>query len=300
MLFPLLEASPAGYDRGMERLCEISVLMENRPGANRSLVCEHGLSFFIDYGGRKILFDTGAGPAFLRNAECMNKRLSDLELLVVSHGHYDHSGGLLPLFHLLSDAGRETPLPMYHGEGFFQPKYAQEAGSPVYNYIGNPFQREDLPGLGIKPCPVETGFLELFPGCFLVGGFEQGRREELLSPRYVLDPEAPAPDPFRDEVALLLEGRQALTMICGCGHPGVLNMLDTVIRRYGKTPELLIGGIHMHRASEQQLLATARSMKELGVQRLGLNHCSGERTEECFKELFENSFPLRCGSSIRI
>ena len=97
---------------------KLSVLFENAPGENKSLEYGHGLSILIEFDGRKILFDTASGPAFLRNAKRMGIDLSDLDAVMLSHSHYDHASG----FRDLLEEGFEVPS-LFVGKGFFDKKY---------------------------------------------------------------------------------------------------------------------------------------------------------------------------------
>ena len=112
---------------------EITTLVENSQGEHTGLVVEHGLSFLIESETTSILFDTGQSDAFIRNAQKLQKDLSRVEHVVLSHGHYDHSGGFRSF---VGHAGAGS-FKLWTGEGFFTPKYGKFNSS--YQYLGNDF-----------------------------------------------------------------------------------------------------------------------------------------------------------------
>lgn len=119
---------------------KITTLIENQPGQDGRLAFEHGLSLFIEFAGKRLLFDTGQTGAFADNAEKLSIDLSQLDAVILSHGHYDHSGGLARLLPLLSPG-----TPIYAGKEFFAAKYKKLPGDR-FQYNGNPF-----PGKYLRP-----------------------------------------------------------------------------------------------------------------------------------------------------
>src|SRR6056297_2788789 len=176
----------------------ITTLIEDSPGEDTALEYEHGLSLFIEYDGHSILFDTGQTGAFVRNAEMLGVKLLTLEKAVLSHGHYDHTGGLLTL----ADTARSFEL--YLKECILQKKYAYKEGR--YEFKGNAFNKADLRKLGISYRLVEEDWTELLPGVWLITNFPRVYTEEMVNPRFVLEENGKyRQDDFDDEVILAFE-----------------------------------------------------------------------------------------------
>ena len=158
---------------------KITTLIENTPGEHLALKHEHGISFYIEKDGHKILFDTGQSGSFLYNADQLRIQLSDLEFVVLSHGHYDHSGGLRSLADLTSR------FELITGEGFFLEKYAFRGGS--YEYLGNNFDRPFLEKHRIHHRIARNGLTELVPRCVChhrisPGPYRRGDQPPLQAP----------------------------------------------------------------------------------------------------------------------
>lgn len=268
----------------MEKRLSVTILMENGPGRDPGLRCEHGLSLHLAYGGRTLLFDTGPGDGFLGNAERLGIDLSGVEALVLSHGHYDHTGGVLPFL------DRFGGRPVWCGEGFFEPKYGKKGDPPSYDVLGNGFSRNDLESRGAEIREVRGQGAEICPGVHAVRGFDRSFEGDVVSPRYVLRSGGSyLQDRFEDETALVFETGGGLVMIVGCSHPGIGNMVSTVRERFGEAPAALIGGTHLLHADEARLKRIAGLFGELGIGFLGLNHCTGKA--------FGTAEHFRCGDS---
>ena len=121
---------------------KITTLIENTPGEHLALKNEHGISFYIEKDDYKVLFDTGQSDAFLYNAQQLNIELDRLDYVVLSHGHYDHSGGFT---HLTEKTNNFT---LITGKGFFDGKYGKIKTS--YEYLGNNFNSDLLKKKKIK------------------------------------------------------------------------------------------------------------------------------------------------------
>ena len=128
---------------------QITTLIENEPDDKGALKCEHGLSLYIEFQGKKILFDTGQTGAFLENAKALGKSLEAVDYILISHGHYDHSGGVPGLLEtlekklVLSENKPIDKIPMLVGAEFFHPKYKQLPDGS-WHYNGNPFEENQL------------------------------------------------------------------------------------------------------------------------------------------------------------
>jgi len=271
---------------------EITTLVENSQGEHTGLQIEHGLSFLIETDQAKILFDTGRSEAFIHNAEKLNKDLHTVSHVVLSHGHYDHSGGFRSFVNL---EGRDA-FTLYTGAGFFVPKYARFNAS--YQYLGNDFDEQFLLEKGIENHTVSKKEL-IAPSVWVITDFIRPHREETIHPRFVLkDGEGWQPDLFTDEVSVVVETEKGLVVIVGCSHPGILNMLDTVNGLFDEKIYAVLGGTHLVEADHARTVATMRAFAERKIEVLGISHCSGP---EAIALAIENSsihFHNKTGSSL--
>lgn len=250
----------------------LRTLLENNLSRNRALTAEHGLSFLVETGGKKILFDCGAGKAARKNAEKMHVSLKDVDYVVLSHSHYDHAAGYPDM------VSHGVHAPLVTGPYFFEEKYAREGGK--YAYLGCGFGPEFLDKKGIARQVCE-GSLTLFDGCHVVGGFERTYAFEKAPARFVRQTAAGmTEDDFPDEVCLAVETVKGLVVIAGCSHPGILNMLETVKKRLDMPVYAVFGGSHLVEADEERVKATMDRLRDMGIGIVGFNHCTGDAAQE--------------------
>jgi 7,8-dihydropterin-6-yl-methyl-4-(beta-D-ribofuranosyl)aminobenzene 5'-phosphate synthase len=271
---------------------EIIVLTENESVGDAGLRSEHGLSVLVLAHGHRVLFDTGASGALVDNADTigLTDTLANLDAVVLSHGHYDHAGGLAAV---LERCGR--PLPVHIRPGFFRPRLSTRTGET--RAIGVPCERGRLEALGA--CFVE----EMNPGSFLPGFFLTGEillREEPnageLGLQLGTSMDDAIPDPFTDEQAMAVATPDGLVVLVGCSHRGIVNsILAAKDAAAGAPVQLVVGGAHLRSASRMTIEWTAARTRKL-VSRAALGHCTGEVAEGCFATIFGSDFfPLRTG-----
>ena len=272
---------------------QIVTLIENY-SQNLDLFCEHGLSLFITDGKHRILFDAGASSAFLNNAKKLGISLEKLDALVLSHGHFDHTGGVEAL---LEQYG--APRTLYIGKHFFDLRYS-DSHTPRLD-ISAKIQEEALERYKVNRQVTSEKIQSLYPGIFVVSGFTN--IEEL---------EPPAPfllrfrkgreevDLFEDEIGVVLETEQELTLISGCSHTGILSMCEYVSNLFGRPVTTFLGGTHLMEANEARVMKTCRMLKDKGVRRLGACHCNGEAAGAYFQENFPGFFLNHTGDVVEI
>ncbi|MBP3610059.1 MAG: MBL fold metallo-hydrolase [Lachnospiraceae bacterium] len=298
---------------------KITTLIENMPDTDEKLAYEHGFSVFIEFDGKKILFDTGQTGAFVKNAEVLGVNLSETDAVILSHGHYDHTGGVPELLKTL-----EKRTPLYIGKEFFAPKYKKlEDGS--YKYNGNPFPKELLLG---EPSLLEVNFVEekvtwLTERMVLLKNFSRVSAFEEVNPKFFLkreeremstnvengvewnkqsttvdqntDKEVKASvayeqDFFVDEIALGLVTDAGMVLIAGCSHVGIVNMLEHIKRELSVPVAAVLGGTHLVEAGEERLQKTVQAFREHGVKTIAVSHCTGENGMELLKKEFAGGF----------
>jgi len=268
---------------------KLSVLIENRLNGNFSAVCEHGLSLMLEIDSKKILFDVGASDAFLSNAKVMGIDLNNLDCVVLSHGHYDHVGG----FKALVDKVK-VPL-LFTGRDFLVPKYVE--GGKVFTYVGHNLTRDYLKAQNIERQEVLDSN-KISEHLYAVSGFKKYYNFDSIPEDFVegnLDSIEDC-DFFHQEVSLVIDNEEGLTLIAGCSHPGILSMIKDISIRFDKPVVRVIGGIHLVQADERRLEMVAKEMGELGVIEAELFHCSGEKIIPKLKEVGIKTYSLAtCG-----
>ena len=270
---------------------EIVTLMEN--GAlSDCLAAEHGLSLLIRGEGRRILYDTGASPRFLKNAEDLGEDLAPLDALVFSHGHYDHTGGAAALL-----TAPVRPGAVYWGRDFFAPRRSRKRdGLMDIGAAVSPAAFAEIPCRQVGQEPVAAG-----PGIWLLSGFVSQQPMEGPVPGLLRQTDRGLePDEFGDEVAVVLETDRELALISGCSHVGILSMCSQVSRRFGRPVTVFVGGTHLMDAEEERIRFTCERLRQWGVRRLGACHCSGERAAAYFTAHFPGFFANHTGSRVTI
>lgn len=253
-------------------MLSVTALMDDRAPRDSRLTAEHGLSLLIDYNGRKILFDCGAGPAFLENARKLELNLSDLDAVILSHNHYDHGGG----FPALAERSWGE-LPVYTGVGFFRKKIALRASGPEAADSG--FGPEFLEKSGFRHREVSAPEC-VFPGAYLISGFPRVTPYETVPERFRLWEEGKLlPDLFTDEICLALETAGGLAVVVGCSHPGIVNMLAHVSACLARPVRAVFGGTHLVDGDDDRIQKTVDELKAMGLEILGFGHCTGEKAE---------------------
>lgn len=261
----------------------IITLMDNR--AREGLESEHGFSVYVESGGTKLLFDTGQSDKFMENAKRLGVNLDELDYVVVSHGHYDHSGGLKPLLE-----SAESKFKLLVGEGFFEGKY-KLTQSGDYSYIGNSFGKSDVEDLGLDVRIVDENMLEIAEDMLLFRGFDNMQRYESLNENFVLkEGDEYRIDDFSDELVLGLRSKEGLYLLLGCSHPGLINILETVRKRTGEKIAGVIGGTHLVSADKSWVDEALNYIEKSSISLLATSHCTGDVAEREISKRFPERY----------
>ena len=224
----------------------ILTLIENSCDDGSILSVEHGLSMYVEIFEKKILFDTGQTGAFADNAKALGVSISDIEYLVLSHGHYDHSGGVK---RLLEEGFKGKVLV---GKGFFDEKYKME--SSKLKFIGNDFGREFFEENGIHVIEAEREIRIMTKELFLLGNFKTTNDFEPFAEKFVVKKEDQLEqDFFEDEQVLVVDTEKGLVIIVGCSHVGIVNIVETVKNTFERPVYAVIGGSHLVDADEKRI-----------------------------------------------
>jgi 7,8-dihydropterin-6-yl-methyl-4-(beta-D-ribofuranosyl)aminobenzene 5'-phosphate synthase len=271
-----------------------TVLCDNAAGAP-GLTPAHGLAVLVEMGGRRVLFDTGPGATTLDNAAALGVSLEPLEAVVLSHGHYDHTGGLRAVLEAVG-AVRVVANP-----GVFDETHAQDADGSL-RYIGMPCSRGDYEALGAA---FELLDLPLAVTVDLVtsGRVPPVRTACLKQTRLLRAGTHQAwPDDFRDDLSLLALADDWCAVLTGCAHAGLCNILykaQTVA--HGRPPRVVMGGMHLGGAPDECVAELAREAYSLGTRTLMPCHCTGPRAVEILQREFAGDVvPLATGAVVEI
>ena len=245
---------------------KLTVLTENTAN-QRGMLAEHGLSVLVETKGHKILFDTGQTDVFLKNAAALGLDLDGLDAIVLSHGHYDHCGGLQKLFF----ADRLPPV--YLGAGALEEKLCEERDGSLKD-IGIPWRLRVPAALSL----VETaGKTEIFPDIFLVGGIEKRADYEGVPPCFIRRTEGKLiRDEMRDEQLLVIQENGRLHVVAGCCHTGIVSCLLKVQSLFQELPfGMVLAGMHLRGAGAERIAATIEAIRSLNPECLVPVHCTG-------------------------
>jgi len=273
----------------------LTIVCENSVGKPLPLLGEHGFACLLDCQAGRILFDTGRGTSLLPNLAVLGIDPATIEAVVLSHGHDDHTGGLLPL---LMEIG---PRPVYAHPGIFSERYHQRIDAR--RAIGMQASREELEKAGARFRLLEE-FVELGHGLWFSGPIPRHSPLETGDPALVcIDGHGEIyPDPLADDVALAVETPKGLVIVLGCAHAGLINTLEHFRTRLARrSVHVVIGGTHLGPASSAQFEATVRYLKQLDSTRLCACHCTGlQQTADLQSRLSKRVFFASVGSVLEI
>ncbi|MCD6486383.1 MAG: MBL fold metallo-hydrolase [Syntrophobacterales bacterium] len=248
---------------------KITTLIEDTLGEHKGLLYEHGLSFFIEKDDYRMLFDVGQSAAFLSNARQLNIDLGHLDCVVLSHGHYDHSGG----FRSLTEETNHFTL--FTGQGFFDEKYG--VSNNTCEFLGNNFDEAFLSSKGIDHQFVHERLKEIFPGVYILSGFPRIHDDETINTRFkIFKDGAFQQDLFEDEVAIAVDTPRGLVVLLGCSHPGMKNMLDAAVELLKKPLYAVLGGTHLMEAQGNSIDLSMDYLKKESIKIIGASHCTGK------------------------
>ncbi len=247
----------------------VSVLVDGKAAVDGLLV-EHGLSFLLEFDGRKVLFDTGQGGALKPNAASMGVDLTKLDAIILSHGHYDHTGGL-------PHCPREVPV--YCHPSITGPHFSIHEGTAPRDISMPAAAREAFASSPVHAVEAPT---TLFGRLTLSGSIPRVNLWEDAGGPFFLDPEGRRKDVVEDDMAIWLDTPSGLIVCLGCCHSGLINTLSYVERvSSGRPIRAVVGGMHLLHAGEERLSQTVGALLgSFSIGGLRPCHCSGDAAVE--------------------
>jgi len=258
---------------------KITCLVDNSAQRSSGFWGEHGVSFLVETEDGRVLFDAGqSGTVLLHNLEVAGIAPTTIDAVALSHAHYDHMGGLLALLQ------RTLRLPLHANADLFRERFSRR--DTDVKRIGPSMSREEL--LPHVDLHLSTSPQEILPGVFTTGEIVSRTEPEGRSARHVVrDGEAWIPDPYRDDMSLVLKVDRGLVLVCGCCHAGLLNTLQHVRTTFEGGIVAVLGGMHLAHASAKQLSRIVEVLRSQNIRRIRPNHCTGERAYVALVNAFE-------------
>ncbi len=258
---------------------KVIVLSENTAGKN-GCGTEHGLCLYIETASHRLLFDTGASGLFLENAKKLGVDIASVDTVILSHGHYDHGGGIRAFLSANDHASIYVP------EAAFGPYYSIHSDGP--HYIGLDTELKDCPRLisvGDKlDIDAELHLFSDIPANEPVPSANESLK--------VREGDNYVPDSFRHEQCLAVREQASWYLFTGCAHHGILNILNAFRNRYRTSPDAVFGGFHMMKRNGytdtdiQAIIDTALALRKTDTI-FYTCHCTGTAAYEGMKKIME-------------
>lgn len=273
-------------------MIKATVLCENSVHFIRNAVAEHGWAVYVQTPHGDYLWDTGPGAGILRNAVALGIDLRRVQAALLSHGHFDHTGGLEKALRLAGE------ILVYAHPDLFQPAYSCHTGE----HIGVPFTREYLESLGAQ-FDLSRAWRQIAPGMYLSGEIPRHTSFEKDGDRHLLYKDGMKKEcRIMDDQCLVLDTERGLCIILGCAHAGVINTVDYVLAQTGRSKiAAIIGGTHLGPAGEEQRQKSIEALLQYDIGRIGVSHCTGFDVAVQMREAFgERFFQCTVGEAIEV
>jgi len=254
----------------------VTLLVDNK--ALAGLGFEHGFAAWIEVSGRRVLLDTGQGAVLAGNAAALGIDLGAVDILVLSHGHFDHTGGISQVL------ARAPAAEVYFHPAATGVRYAVR--DAVARSIGMPeAARGALKRFVATRVHRVTEPAEIAPGVGLTGRIDRHTNYEDTGGPFFLDSAGTRPDPISDDLALWIRTDRGLVVVVGCSHAGLINTLQHARRVSGEARlHAVVGGFHLGGAAAERLERTVEALEALAVERIVPCHCTGDAAVETLRQ----------------
>ena len=252
----------------MSQELQITVVVENT-AQGIGLLAEHGLAYWLEWDGRHILFDAGQGGALKSNLQRMELRPDHIDTVVLSHGHFDHTGGLADV--LERD---QAATVMFHPDAL-RKKYAKNQDG-TSREIGVPFPSRKALHKPSVELQTSEGPAQIADGLMTTGKVPLVTDFEQPSSRFFVDEACQEPDHLPDDQSIFFEADRGTIVLLGCAHSGVINTLEHVSQlTNGRPIQGVIGGMHLVDASQERVYQTIEALRQWDLKLLAPAHCTG-------------------------
>ena len=276
----------------------ITILCENTAIPARGILGEHGFAALIETPAGRYLFDTGQGNTLLQNAAALGLDLARLDKIMLSHGHFDHTGGLAEVLKLTG------PIDVHAHPDIFSKRYAliKNRRTQTLRPAHNPTAAGKLQRLGAR-LVFNTAFTRIAGNLYLTGEVPRSSAFEKPDSRLVIKKAGNiVPDLLKDDQSAILKTRKGLVVIFGCAHAGMINTLQHVRQHLPDDKiYMVIGGTHLGFLSDAQVAESIDCLRGFAIEKIGVSHCTGGRASLALMNAFrEKFFFANAGSSIII
>lgn len=285
---------------------KITTLIENTKKDHSLLEAEHGLSFLIEDNDTLILFDTGASASYIENAKKLGISLNNLSHVCLSHGHYDHCGGIKSL---IDEYNLNCSLNVH--KDFFnnsdkyylndKDNFFSSTDSSEYRYIGIDFTKDFIANNNMSINLIKDDVCKLSDSIYIFSNFQRTVDYETINHNMKIKKDNKyITDKFSEEIVLGIDTPKGLLLIVGCSHIGILNTITTIKKRTNKPIYGVLGGTHLVEANEDRILKTIDYIKNENITLIGFSHCTGDKGIKMFKDEFKDFFVNNTGTIIEI
>jgi 7,8-dihydropterin-6-yl-methyl-4-(beta-D-ribofuranosyl)aminobenzene 5'-phosphate synthase len=271
---------------------QLITLCENTAG-KPGFVSEWGLSILIKADDATILFDTGASTAAVRNADKLNINLQNIDCIVLSHAHADHTGGMRDVL------ARTHEIDVIAHPSIWESKYTKRPYEAHHAFIGIPFKRQLLELYGANFILNKEPYL-IRKNIWTSGEIPLKTEFESIEPIFfVQSDDGYLSDSIPDDLALFIKTPTGLIIVLGCGHRGLINTIYHAQEVTGENRvHTIVGGTHLFPKTEGQRAKTIEALNSVGFQKIGVSHCTGFEASRLLFDAFGDRFFLNNAGTI--
>lgn len=279
---------------------KITTLIENLKDDSVDLINEHGLSLYIEKDDKRILFDTGRSDNFIKNAEKLGINLENVDLVVISHGHGDHGGGLLSFLKVNKKAKiymkRKVNKDYFAGILFF--KKSISINKDVFEKYSSRIEYVD-------------SFAEIAKDIFIITDIDKHHKIPAGNKYlFIKEGQRLIKDKFEHELIMTIKEKDGICMFSGCSHNGTVNMIEAVKKFFpGTNIKAVIGGFHLVKipavdtfsAPQEEIDLIANKIISEKIEKVYTGHCTGEKAYNKLKQVLGDRIEyIKTGSKIQI